>query len=376
MRAGYRGPIISTVATKALAGPLLQDAMQLARASALKRGSEPLYEEADIAQALSQWQGIGYHQTHELADGITLEFFDAGHILGSAMARFSREGRSVVFTGDLGGGNSPLLGPAEHPEANYLLMESVYGNRTRDDSNRIEELTKGIAAVAASGGTLLIPAFSTERTQDILFDIRALYKEGKVPTIPVYLDSPLAEKITAAYLAHPEYFSSGIQQRLAGGEHIFSFPQLQFIEDGSASQVLLGSHHGARVIIAGSGMSNGGRVVAHEEHTLPDERSTLLIVGYQAAGSLGRQLAEGAKEVTIHNQKVPVRCHIATLYGYSAHMDSEQLIDFASHFEKVEQVFVAMGEPAASGFLVQRLRDFLGLKAIAPESGDKATIRV
>ena len=385
---GYRGPIISTEATRALAEPMLMDAMELNVHEAKKLGLEPLYNEDDIAQAMKQWEGIGYHEKRQLESGVTLEFFNSGHILGSALAKFSREGRAIVFSGDLGGGNSPLLPLAEVPEGvQYLLIESVYGDRKReDDSHRRDRLENIIEDTMARQGTLLIPAFSTERTQDLLYEIRSLILEKRVPDVPVYIDSPLAEKITAAYLKYPNYFNEDIQKKIEAGEHIFSFPNLHFIENMQESETL-DHNSGPKILIAGSGMSNGGRVVGHEKKILPDEKSTLLIVGYQAAGSLGRRLVEGAKKVKMYGlrgqpaEDVAVRCKVQSMYGYSAHMDGEQLLEFVNKMSEpvggqasLEEVFVVMGEPASANFLVQRIRDYLSVKASAPLVGQSADI--
>ena len=380
VRDGYTGKIISTEATKALAEPMLYDALELNRHEAQKHGKQPLYDEKDIEKALSQWEGIPYHEEHDLGDGITFQFYNSGHILGSAMAKFTRSGCSVVFTGDLGGGNSPLLPLAEEPQGvQYLVMESVYGDKKReDDTNRRGRLEDIIEETIAKGGTLLVPAFSTERTQDLLFEIRTLMQEKRIPSVPVYLDSPLADKITEAYMRYPKYFSEEIEKRLEGGENIFSFPELKFVNALESSKLICEDKTcGPRIILAGSGMSNGGRVVGHEKEMLPDERSTLLIVGYQAAGSLGRRLAEGAKKVTIQGETVQVRARVATMYGYSAHMDGEQLLEFVNKMDDtLEEVFVVMGEPASAGFLVQRIRDYLGTKATSPEVGAVATIEL
>jgi len=223
---------------------------------------------------------------------------------------------------------------------------------------------------------LLIPAFSTERTQDLLFDIRKLMLEHRVPEVPVYLDSPLAEKITAAYLAHPEYFKDDIRKRVEGGEAIFSFPGLHYAEhmDDSRKLDAIGT---SKIILAGSGMSSGGRVLAHEERYLPDPNSTLLIVGYQAVGTIGRRLIEGEKTLEIYKKKIPVRAHIETLYGYSAHCDSESLLEFANKAaDTVKEIFLTHGEPAASMFLAQRIRDYLGVKATVPDAGQSAVIEL
>ncbi len=377
---GYRGRILSTEATKSLAEPMLLDAMELSRKTALKIGKDPLYDEDDIRQALSQWDTVPYHKVVELPDGMSVEFLNSGHILGSAMAKFVRGDKSIVFTGDLGGGSSPLLATCEIPKGiDYLLMESVYGDRVQSDKTRegrLEQLASRIKEISESHGTLLIPAFSTERTQDLIYDIRSLMMDKKVPSMPVFLDSPLAQKITASYVSHPQYFSEAIQARMKAGERIFEFPELHYIHDAQESRNI-GARGGAKIIIAGSGMSNGGRVVQHELDVLSDTRSTILIVGYQAAGSLGRKLADGFKKVPIKGKHVPVRCHVETLYSYSAHMDGSQLLEFVEQVgPSLTQVFVTMGEPASSAFLTQRIREYIGLHATAPDAGTEAQVEL
>ena len=269
--------------------------------------------------------------------------------------------------------------------AQYLLIESVYGDRRReDDSRRREWLEKAIEDAISRGGTLLIPAFSTERTQDLLFEIRSLMQEKRIPSTPVYLDSPLAEKITEAYEKHPDYFRGDIKERVEKGEHIFNFPELHFVSSVEESTELMHLPN-PKIILAGSGMSNGGRVIDHEKHVLQDEKSTLLIVGYQAAGSLGRKLVEGTKQVELYDihshtaEKIQVRAHVQTLYGYSAHMDGEQLLEYVNKMSdgsdvKLEEVFVVMGEIASSSFLAQRIRDYRSVKAVTPEVGESVAI--
>lgn len=378
VKRGFKGRIISTEATRALAEPLLLDSMELLAHEARKHDREPLYDEHDISKAMEKWEAIPYHKRTELADNCVFEFRNSGHILGSALVRIERGGKNIVFTGDLGGGNSPLLPPIDPlTDANYLVMESVYGNRVRADveaTHHRDQLEDVIEDTVARGGTLLIPAFSTERTQDLMFEMRTLMVERRVPSVPVYVDSPLAEKMTQAFMKHPHYFADQIRIRLEGGENIFSFPELHLVEDIEGSKKI-DTVSGVKIILAGSGMSNGGRVQYHHQQVLPDEKSTLLIVGYQSAGSLGRRLVEGAKEVLIMGQKVKVRCKIKTIYGYSAHMDGEQLLEFVNKTSSsLKQVFVVMGEPVASSFLVQRIRDYLSVKATAPEAGENAEI--
>lgn len=372
---GFKGRILSTEPTRAIAEALLHDELEIMRHNAAHHGAQLLYDEGDITAALALWQTTGYHAPQQLEDGVSLEFLDSGHILGSAMAKLNRGGRSIVFTGDLGGGNSPFLPLCEEPAgANYLVMESVYGDRVREDSGRREKLEDVIENSAARGGALLIPAFSTERTQDLLYEIRTLMLEKRVPSMPVYVDSPLAQKVTETYLDYPQYFSPALQAKIKNGEHIFSFPELQFVKDAEASHALA-AQSGPRIILAGSGMGQGGRVLGHEKELLPRKDTTLLIVGYQAAGTTGRQLIEGVKKIRIWKDEVAVKAHIEQIYGYSAHMDAQQLVEFVNKIHtSLAEVFVVMGEPLASATLTQRLRDYLGVNARAPEAGDKQVI--
>ena len=297
------------------------------------------------------------------------------------MVQFSRGNERVVFTGDLGGGNSPLLGPTEAlPGVTWLAMESVYGDRTRpEDKDRREKLENIIEDTAARGGTLLIPAFSTERTQDLLYEIRNLMMEKRIPSMPVFVDSPLAEKITKAYLACPDYFAPDIRTRIEGGEDIFAFPELTFVESAEESHKIENKPN-PKIILAGSGMGGGGRVGTHQRYVLPDKNSTYLVAGYQAAGTPGRRLLEGEKQITLRGAKgikesVQVNCKIESIFGYSAHMDGEALLEFANKTsETVKEIFVVEGEPSSVSFLAQRIRDYLGVKAITPEAGDSATI--
>ncbi len=380
VKKGFAGKIISTKATRALVEPMLYDAMEILEHTAKHLGKEELYGKEDVGKALSLWQGVDYHEKIEVGD-ITVELFDAGHILGSAMVRLERAGKAIAFTGDLGGGNSPLLPPTEElPHVDYLVMEGTYGDRTRpEDGERKDKLEDAIEDAAARGGTLVIPAFSTERTQDLLFDIRDLYAHDRVPKLPVFLDSPLAEKITKAYLACPEYFAADIKARIEGGEDIFAFQQLKFVESPQESH-RLNEMPEQKIILAGSGMSSGGRVFGHEKRYLPDDKSTVLIVGYQAVGTIGRKLIDGEKSLTDKrtHERIPVRAQIGELYGYSAHKDGEALLEFANKAANkgAREIFVVHGEPAATMFLSQRIRDYLGTKAIAPEAGDSATLEL
>jgi metallo-beta-lactamase family protein len=378
VREGFEGRILSTEATKALAEPLLLDSMEILAHDAKRSGRELLYEERDIKKAFSLWEGIPYSKTTALKDGFEFEFINAGHILGSAMVRLRRNGTVLLVTGDIGSSNSPLLpAPESVSEADYLIIESVYGDKVRPGVERRRDVLEDIIEnTYARGGTLLIPAFSTERTQDLLFEIRTLMVEKRVANMPVYLDSPLAREITAAFSRHPSYFKNSIRERLEKGEDIFTFPGLHFVEDIEESKkvALIKS---PKIVVAGSGMSNGGRVREHERVLLPDKNSTLLIVGYQVPGSLGRRLIEGEKRVVVRGEKITVACHVEAIYDYSAHADAEGLLQFVNTIGRhIKQVFVVHGEPSAAATLTQRIRDYLGVRASAPEKGDMATLEL
>lgn len=369
---GFRGIIYSTPGTFEITAVMLEDSLGLLTREAVRHGVSPLYSKEDISRTLSLWKTIPYHSPVSLKGGIIFNFKDAGHILGSAMIELTYNNKKIVFTGDLGNSPAPLLRDTEVIEdADYLVMESVYGDRNHEPiEERVRLLQTVIEDTVKRKGVLLIPAFSIERTQIILYELNKMIEKGRIKNIPVYLDSPLAIRVTDIYNSRTKNFNRAVQKEIREGDDIFDFPQLKFTYTPEESRAIerAGS---PMIIIAGSGMSHGGRIVRHEKKYLPDSNNTLLFVGYQSAGSLGRRLQEGAKKVVIDGETVIVRAHIETIRGYSAHKDSDGLISFVEGTKKtVKQVFVAMGEPKASLFLVQRLRDYLGVNAVAPKQGD------
>lgn len=376
VRDGFAGVIYSTPPTKDLAAVMLEDAYGIMRAEAEERGEEPLFAPEDIARALTLWQTVPYRERVELEDGVSFLLQDAGHILGSAFVVLERAGRSLVFSGDIGNVPQPLLGEPDVPEGyQYLVMESVYGDRVHEEVSEREDLLLGyLRETIAAKGTLIIPAFSLERTQGMLFSINNFVESGLIPALPVFLDSPLAIAVTGVYRKHTEYLKEEVREQIRGGDDIFAFPKLSFTRSREDSQEIA-SVPGPKVIIAGSGMSHGGRIREHEKRYLGDENTTLLLVGYQGVGSMGRLLQDGAKHVRIDGREVRVRARIATIRGYSGHADREGLMDFVSRGGKgIEKVFVTMGEERASLFLTQRLRDYLGVDAVVPEQGSVAEI--
>jgi metallo-beta-lactamase family protein len=368
---GFKGIIYSTPETKEITNLMLMDTARITENSALEKGIDPLYKVYDAERAMALWQTINYHQAKDFGDFI-LEIYDAGHILGSGMFKFTFPGgKSILFTGDLGNSPSPILKDTENvPGINYLLMESVYGDRNHEDKSLRDEKFKNIIQNAIDRkGTVVIPAFSLERTQVLLYELDNLFEGGQLPKIPVFLDSPLATHVTEVYEKVTELYNQKTQDDIRGGDHIFNFNKLIKIarprESAEIKNVL-----GAKIIIAGSGMSNAGRVQNHEAYYLPDPNATILFVGYQSPGTLGRQIVEGNKEVEIKGEKISVRAHIERIDGFSGHKDSDHLVEFVSNCgDKIEKVFVAMGEPKAEIFLAQRLRDELDVEAIVPERG-------
>ena len=250
-------------------------------------------------------------------------------------------------------------------------MESVYGDRNHDPkSERRGKLEEIIKDTIARQGTLIIPTFSVERTQVILYEINELVESKLIPIIPVYVDSPLATKVTNVDKASTYLFNDNAQTEIKNGDDIFSFPRLSFTVTADESRTI--DHaKSPKIIIAGSGMSIGGRVIHHEEIYLSDPRNTILLVGYQTMGSVGRHLLDGAKAVTIHQNEIKVNAKIESILGYSSHKDSDHLAEFAAGIEekghKAKKVFVVMGEPKASLFLVQKIRDNFGIDAMYPE---------
>lgn len=373
---GFRGTIYSTKPTKDLAAVMIEDALKIMHFEAEKFGEPTLYDKKDVDLALQLWRAVDYKETIALPDGITAYFTDAGHILGSGMVHLERAGKKMVFTGDVGNVPQPLLGaPLIPKDYDYLVMESVYGDRVHEEvAERSNLLKQHIQETVQKDGTLIIPAFSLERTQGMLFEINNLVEAGKIKPIPVFLDSPLAIAVTEIYRQYPEYLRVEVRDQIRNGDDIFSFPGLKFTDTRKESAAIK-KVKGAKIIIAGSGMSHGGRILQHERDFLGDKKTTLLLVGYQAVGSIGRILQDGGRMVTIGREPVRVRAKIATIRGYSGHADRDQLLELvAGGGDKAKQIFVTMGEERASLFLTQRIHDYLGLPAVAPALNEEVEV--
>jgi len=371
VKEGYKGPIYSTPETRALAEIVLTDAAQILLEDAKEDGRVPIYLPEDVPPVFGNWKTIQYHETFKLKEDISVLAKDAGHILGSAMYEISVLDKKILFTGDLGNSPAPLLRNTEDVgNVDCLVMESVYGDRNHEGrEGRQNHLERIIKETVGKEGTLVIPAFALDRTQVILFELNDLVESGRIPRIPVFVDSPMAIKATEVYRHSPELFNDSVQARLKSGDDVFSFPKLEYImtkrESSEIERVT-----GPKIILAGSGMSVGGRVLSHEARYLPEAKNTILLIGYQTVGSLGRRMADGARNVSIARKTIKVRAKIENLTGYSAHKDSEHLVKFvATGNESLKKVFVVMGETGASLHLAQVLNDELGVGAIVPETG-------
>ncbi len=372
---GFRGKIYSTEPTRALALPMLEDT-----AGILSKNTElhldEIYTPENIKLALSLWQGFKYHESLQISENMEVSFLNAGHILGSAMVQFIYNGKKILFTGDLGNSPSPILPDTDKiSDIDYLVMESVYGDRnheSRDDRRKFLEET--IEDNFKRKGTLIIPTFSLERSQELLFELNALVENNRIPFMPIFLDSPLAIRLTEVFKKFRSYFNELAQKAMSHDKYLFDFPGLHSTLKSEESK-MIGEVPNPKIVIAGSGMSTGGRIVHHERHYLPDSNNTLLLTGYQSVGSPGRLIQEGVKTVRISGEDVVVRAHVVTISGYSGHKDSDALLNFVEDTQdSLKKVFVVMGEPKSTMFLVQKLRDNLGLEAYAPEQGSSVTL--
>lgn len=368
---GFSGAIYSTAPARDIAAVMLEDSLKVFGIGTGERALPPLYGRKDVEKTMSLWQTLPYGVEANIKD-FRVSLRNSGHVLGSSMVDVIYNGKRIVFTGDLGEpGDSILRDPEQITDADYLIMESVYGDRAHEGkSERKHRLEDVIEETAAKKGALMIPAFSLERTQQVLFDINELVEHSRIPIISVFLDSPLAIKVTEIYKKHTDQFNETARAMIKSGDDVFKFANLRPTATAEES-MRINKTVNPKIIIAGSGMSTGGRIVFHEKRYLPDPNSTLLIVGYQAAGTPGREIQEGAKTVTIRDERIIVNARVETITGYSAHRDSESLLDFARNsVDTLKRVFVVMGEPSSALYLTQKIRDYMGVDAMAPEEGE------
>lgn len=378
---GFKGNIFSTPATMDLARILLKDSAKIQEQDAeyANRHSrdgelpeEALYTEEDVIQTLSQFKVVPYDQDIAVSADIELRFTDAGHIVGSAAVHLAiKEGghtKRLTFSGDVGRYNDLLLkSPQSFPQADYIIMESTYGNSLHKDLEPIENMLLEIIQHTCNikKGKVIIPAFSVGRTQELLYALNGLELKNKLPDVPYYVDSPLSIQATQVLKNHPEVYNNGVKEVMKVDEDPFAFKGLKFIESVAESKALNNDNRPC-VIISASGMAEGGRVRHHIRNTVGNEKNTILMVGYSAPDTLAGKLLAGDKSVYLFRENIQVAAEIRSIKSMSAHGDYEDLLRFLSGQDPalVEQVFLVHGEYEVQQHFAQRIRE-RGFKNVA-----------
>ncbi len=385
VREGYSGRIYCTTATAEIAKIILLDAAKLQEEDAAykrkrhkreKRKSPfavaPLYSIEDAQACFPLFAPLRYGQGISNGAGIQARLYDAGHVLGSAVVKISADDghqvRSVLFSGDIGRPDRPIVhDPDIVHDADYVLVESTYGDRVHQDQNNIKELiADAVNSTAKQGGTVLVPSFALERSQEVLYYINELLVEGAIPNIRVFLDSPMATRITKVFQRHPELFDQEMMQYLRNHESPFRFKGLELVEGRQQSKAI-NDFRGPAIIIAGSGMCTGGRIKHHLAKRIGRSEDTVMFVGYQAVGTLGRRLVEGQREVRILGKEYPVRAKVVQIHGFSAHADKTELLAWLQGLEKPpSKVFVIHGETESAQYFGQYLEEQTGWDVHVP----------
>ncbi|OGZ33610.1 MAG: hypothetical protein A2Y98_01605 [Candidatus Portnoybacteria bacterium RBG_19FT_COMBO_36_7] len=379
VKAGFRGKIFATLPTIEFTHLMLEDSKKVMKEKARHADAIPLFYEGEIDEMMKFFVPVGYHEKTEISDFISFKFHEAGHILGSAFieltfqeVRSNESGKkTIIFSGDLGNLSVPIIKPLENiGEADYVLIESAYGDKMHEDKRLAKDMIEDATEeTIARHGVLMIPSFAMERTQQLLFHFNELVEHKRIPAIPIFIDSPLATEVTKVYKKFTDFFNSEAKNMVLVGDDIFKFPGLKYTPSVKESKEI-NDIAPPKIIIAGSGMSQGGRIVHHEVRYLPDERNTLLMVTYQAHGTLGRKILEGAKEVEILDQKISVRAKVKSISSYSAHADQKGLLDWLCCLQKpVKKIFVVQGEEEPANVLAQKIKDSMGIDAQVPRFG-------
>lgn len=383
---GYAGHFYATPPTVELTELILEDALHIMLYNQRHSGSPVLYDSTDISQTMERFKAVDYQQKFSLTKnlplpegepaegvGVAFTFYDAGHIFGSAFALVEAEAKRVVFSGDIGNINVPILRDTEilPGDLDALVCESTYGNRLHESPMRRQEILQNLISTAIGrGGVLMIPSFSLERTQELVYELNDLVdRKRRLPRVPIFLDSPLAIRATKVYLKYPQYFDEEASRLTKNGDDLFQFPGLITTETKEESKKI-NQTPGPKIIIAGAGMMNGGRIVHHAMRYLSDEKNTLLIIGYQSENTLGRKILDGASAVEIMGEKISVRCRVQAIGALSAHADQDKLLDWIGGGSTVpKKVLLAHGEPAAADALAKRIIGDLGAKATVVDFG-------
>jgi metallo-beta-lactamase family protein len=382
VREGFKGKIWATSVTAELCRISLLDAAHLQEedarfANKMKFSKHepalPLYTTEDAERVFPHLRAVDYDQPKELANGTRIRFLDAGHILGSAIVEVTApDGEKpvrLVFSGDLGRYDALILrDPASVDQADYLLVESTYGNREHPPEEPVEELRSIIIDTAKRGGMLIIPSFAVGRTQTLLYLLRDMRLRGLIPDLPIFVDSPMAQRVTDVFCRHIDIFDEEAKAvfNKTGVCPILS-PNMQFVQLKEESQKINDMRYPA-IIVSASGMATGGRVLHHLKFRLPDPRNTVLFVGYQAVGTRGQLLRDGARTIKIHGEMVPVRAQIRNIEAFSGHADSGEILRWLGTFKAPPKMtFIVHGEPDASKALADEIHRSLGWKTHIPE---------
>jgi metallo-beta-lactamase family protein len=390
---GFRGRVYCTPATADITKIILIDAAHLQEEDAaykkkrhIREGRKgkypeiPLYTVADAEATFPLFTTVEYNQTINIGHGIEATFFDAGHVLGSSMIKLrigqGGEKRSIVFSGDIGRWNRPMLhDPSVFQRTDYIVMESTYGDRVHERTGDISgDLADIVKTAFAAGGNIIVPSFALQRSQDILYYLNILQMEKRIPPLTVYLDSPMAIKITEVYKRYSELFDQDMKELIRQHRSPFDFPGLKMVETVEESKAL-NDIKGTIMIIAGAGMCTGGRIKHHLANNISRPECTIIFVGYQAAGTLGRQILDGAKSVRIHGQPYPVRARIAQIQGFSAHADRNDLLKWLSKLSvNPKRIFITHGETKSAEEFSKFLSEKTGYNTSVPNYG--TTVRL
>jgi metallo-beta-lactamase family protein len=373
---GFAGRIHATPATNELVRIMLPDSAHLQEEEARDANEGgyskhtpalPLYDTEDVARTLPLLSDLAHGERREVAPGIAVTLGRAGHILGSSIVRAELDGVRVVFSGDLGRPAHPLLQPPEPiGDADWIVVESTYGDRQHDTQESILGLEDVITRTVARGGTVVIPAFAVDRTEIILHHLDGMAAEGRLPDVPIHVDSPMALAALRVYRAAARATSPELRDGVPLDPTPFLADRLHEVQDVQASKRLSGSRE-PKVIISASGMATGGRVVHHLAAFLPDERSSVVLVGYQAPGTRGQALLAGARELKIHGRYVRVRAQVVNLPAFSVHADADEILGWLRTASGTPRgVYLVHGEPAAAERLADRIDDELGWTAVVP----------
>lgn len=381
-RRGLDAPVVATRATLEMAAVLLADAARIQEGDLERRNrrrarrgeaaEEALYTLADVEKAIALGSALPYRRSREIAPGVHLELFDAGHILGSATALLEIEERgtrkTLVFSGDIGSPGSPIVRDPDPPQrADLVVLESTYGDRDhRSRDATIEELEAALRRAVTERRKILIPAFAVGRTQRLFYHLAEAVRAGRVPELPIFLDSPLALQATELYRRHAELLDADAPASLGARALRLDLPRLRFVQDAAESRAL-NALEGPCVIVAGAGMCNGGRIVHHLKHNLWREDCTVLLIGWQAEDTLGAELARGARRVRVLGESIVVRAEIRTLGGFSAHAGQSELVAWVRPLlESGARAVLAHGERDAREALADLLRARFGVEAFRP----------